>query len=264
MRYCNALASLAYLSLVLLALPVIGSPLESIAVTNVQSGEGDWQCPGAEGIFIAFLVPGNGTVLVATKPFPGGQRAGSVEGSRLRFELAGLATQELRTESTHSGSLPIWGMVDRSLKVGQRSGCFSFGARDFSSEDDLKTYLHWILRDVFFRLRTEDNADPLALRLANRTITLEVSAPGHSPARLSVTEAGTVGLRLPEAENVYYFQPLILDEDAGRVAVKVLLKKGSFFGEGTAREIAFVIAGREAPGVTPGEPVLEIRTMAID
>ncbi len=55
-----------------------------------------------------------------------------------------------------------------------------------------------------------------------------------------------------------------MDERAGRLAIKVLAKEGAFFGEGTAREIAFVHAGREAPGVLPGEPTLEVRCFSIE
>jgi hypothetical protein len=73
-----------------------------------------------------------------------------------------------------------------------------------------------------------------------------------------------VGLRLPGSVSTHYFQPVILDEDTERVAVKVLAKEGAFFGEGTAREVAFVISERDVPGVTSTEPPLEIRPVAIE
>lgn len=259
----SALTRLAAFGLVATAVPVFAAPSETIALSDAHGDQGI-HCPQAEGVFVALLVPRQGTALLATKPFPGGREVGSVEGDRLRFTLAGTDTQELRTIDSPAGGLPIWGLVDRSLGVGRRSGCFSFGDRDFTAVDDLKTYLHWVLRDVFFRLRTESDPEPLALRLADRTVTLEVAAVGHQPVRLRAREAGLVGLRLPGAEGVYYFQPLVLDEAAGRLAVKVLHKTGPFFGEGAAQEIAFVIAGREAPGVTPTDPVLELRTAGIE
>ena len=133
----------------------------------------------------------------------------------------------------------------------------------FSSEDDLKTYLHWIVRDVFFRLRAVDESAPLGLRLGDRTVTLEISAPGRLPVRLSTREAGTAGVRLPDSDTIYYFQPLILDEATKRVAVKVLVKDGPFFGEGTAQEIAFVVAEFGSPRITASDPILEIRCVGI-
>lgn len=263
-RYSKALKGLAALALLAAAaLPALGSAAATLAFTDVQGAE-RVTCPQAHGVYLAMLVPRKGLALLATKPFPGGQEVGVVEDDRIRFALPGMTVQELPVTSSQPGSLPIWGMADRTLAVGNRSGCFSFGDRDFTSEDDLKTYLHWISRDVFFRLRAADDAEPLGFRLADRSITLQISTPGHRPIQLKTREAGTAGIRLPDSESVYYFQPLILDEAAGRLAVKVLVKEGPFFGEGTAKEIAFVIVAPESPGVTPTDPVLEIRSAGID
>jgi hypothetical protein len=254
---------LVALALCLVVLPALAAAAERIALAEAR-GPAGVSCPRAEGAFVAFLVPARGSLLLATQPFPGGRRVGTIEGRRLRVSVDGLGDYELETASEAAEPLPVWGMLDRSLDIGQRTGCFSFGRRDFSSVDDLKTYLHWVLRDLFFRLRAADNAEPLGLRLADRQVSLEISTPGHRAVTLQTREAGTIGLRLPDSESVYYFQPFVLDEVRGTLAVKVLLKDRPFFGEGVAREVAFVTAGREAPGVTATEPLLEIRTLAID
>ncbi len=254
---------LAVFGLLTAASATAGAAAENLVLAAARGAAGV-ACPQAEGVYLVLLVPQDGSILLATRPFPGGRQVGSVEGDRLRFSLPGHDSQELETASSHPVAVPIWGAADRSLPVGGRSGCLSFGDRAFTSVDDLWTYIHWLLRDVFFRLRAPEVADPLALRLADRTITLEISATGHQPIRLRAQEAGIAGLRLPDSPTVHYFQPLVLDADAGRLAVKVLVKEGAFFGEGTAREVAFVVAGREAPGVAPGEPALEIRCAGID
>jgi len=251
------------LGLFLVALPAPISAAETIALAGV-SGPAGVSCPRAEGAFVAFLVPAKGSLLLATKPFPGGERVGTIEGQRLRVSIDDLGDYEFQTTSSHTEALSVWGMVDRSLEVGQRRGCFSFGGRNFTSVDDLKTYLHWVLRDLFFRLRSADNTAALALQFADRSVSLEISAPGHRPVTLQTREAGTIGLRLPDSTSVYYFQPFILDETQGGLAVKVLVKEEPFFGEGVVREVAFVTAGREVPGVTPTDPELQIRTVGID
>jgi hypothetical protein len=251
-------------ALLLLSAPaLLGAPAATIVLRDAWL-EGGVTCPRAEGVFVALLVPSTGSVLLATKPFPGAERVGGIEDSQLRLTLPGLGTRELAARSSKQEPIPIWGTVDRTLEIGARSGCFSFGDRDFTSVDDLKTYLHWVLRDLFFRLRSENDAEPLALRLADRTVVLEVSSPGLLPALLRAKEAGMVGLRLPGSKTTHYFQPVILDEDTRRVAVKVLAKEGAFFGEGAAREVAFVISERDVPGVTSTEPPLEIRSVAIE
>lgn len=244
-------------------LPVLGLAAETFSLAGA-TGPAGVQCARAEGVYVALLLPTKGSLLLATRPFPGGQRVGTIEGKRLRVSVDGLGDYELSTADSHAEPVPLWGMVDRSLDVGQRQGCFSFGDRDFSSVDDLKTYLHWVLRDLFFRLRSADNTEPLALRFADRHIGLEVTAPGRRPVTLRTREAGTIGLRLPDSDSVCYFQPIILDETGGKLAVKVLLKDEPFFGEGVTQEVAFVTVGPEAPGVTPTDPVLEIRTASIE
>jgi hypothetical protein len=247
MRYNRACQGISLLALLLVSAPALGAPAATIALRDARL-EGGVTCPRAEGIFVALLLPSTGSVLLATKPFPGAERVGEIEDRQIHFTLPGLGTRGLAVHGSPGG----------------RSGCFSFGDRDFTSVDDLKTYLHWVLRDLFFRLRSENDAEPLALRIADRTVALQVSSPGLLPAVLRVREAGMVGLRLPGSVSTHYFQPVILDEDTERVAVKVLAKEGAFFGEGTAREVAFVISERDVPGVTSTEPPLEIRPVAIE
>jgi len=262
MRLSRALLCLATYGMSAAAAQATGSSSATLTLADTHTAAGV-NCPQAQGVYVALLVPGKGLALLATKQFPGSQQVGTVDRNRLRFGFPDLSSQELEVTSSQSGSLPIWGMMDHSLEIGDRSGCFSFGERSFSSEDDLKTYIHWMLRDVFFRLRDADESAPLGLRLADRTVTLEISAPGHLPVRLSTREAGTAGVRLPDSDTIYYFQPLILDEATKRVAVKVLVKDGPFFGEGTAQEIAFVVAEFGSPRMTLSDPILEIRCVEI-
>lgn len=244
--------------------PVAGAaPAETISL----SGAGGWggvKCSHAEGSYVAFLVPGRGTVLLATRPFPGAEPVGTAQGDRLRFSLPELGAVELALTSSHPGPVSIWGLLDRSLEIGHRTGCVSFGDREFTWVSDLKTYLHWVLREVVFRLQPPGGGEPLSLRFADRTVALEVSASGHRPAVLRVREGGTVGLRLPHSDVLFFFLPVILDEDGNRLAVKVLEKGGPFFGSGAAREIAFVEVATDSPGVTATDPRFEIRLLGIE
>jgi len=250
-------------TLLAFAVAVAAAEASSIALENLNAGDG-FQCREAEGTYLGLLAPEVGLVLLATRPFPGGKQIGSIEGDRLRFELEGIETLELALSASHPEPSPVWGMVDRSLEIGLHTGCVSFDQRDFTSEDDLKTYLHWILRDVFFRLGSGIDTEPLALHIGNRTVTLEVTPSSHRPVLVRTREGGLTGLRLDDAEGAYYFQPLILDPDTGELAVKVLRKEGQFFTGSAADEFAFVVVTSEEAGHLATVPPIEIRCAAIE
>ena len=250
-------------TLLAFAVSVAAAHASTIALENLQASDGI-ECRLAEGAYLGLLAPEKGLLLLATRPFPGGEPVGSIEGDRLRFELAGIETSELALSTRHGEPSPVWGMVDRSLDVGRHTGCVSFDQRDFSSEDDLKTYLHWILRDIFFRLGSGVDTEPLALQIGNRTVTVEVTPSGHRSVLVRAREGGLTGLRLDDTEGVYYFQPLILDPDTGKLTVKILRKEGQFFAGSAAEEIAFVVVTSEEPGRTATDPVFEIRCAAIE
>lgn len=235
----------------------------SMALDNVQAADGI-ECRQAEGAYVGLLAPGKGLVLLATQPFPGGSQVGTIDGDRLRFELEGIDTGELALSSGHSGSAAVWGMVDRSLEIGPHTGCISFGRREFTTVDDLKTYLHWMLRDVFFRLGSGTEREPLALQIGDRTVTLEVTPSGHRPVEVRAREGGVTGLQPTGSASVYYFQPLILDADTGRLAVKILRKEGQFFGGEAAEELAVVVVNRDPSAPTRTDPSFEIRCVAIE
>lgn len=245
----------------------IGVPLSaaapSLSLADARAAP-DLTCPEADGVYLILLVPETGLAILATRSFPGSQQIGTIDGDHIRFDLPGVSARELPLARTYSATSPVWGMLDRTLDIGSESGCFSFGDRSFSSVDDLKTYLHWVVQDILFRLKARGEAGPFALTLGDRSITLDVTPHGHQAIRVSAYEAGLAGVRLPDSDIIYYFQPIILNAAAERLAVKVLAKDGPFFGEGTAEEIDFLLVGPEAVGRTSTDPPLEIRCAAIE
>ncbi len=240
--------------LILVLLPATawaGSP-------TLRIDSGPAECDGVHGTYVAFVVPHVGSLLIATRPFPGGSSVGRISEGRLRFELAGLGTTAIETGGGAEGT-EVWAMLDRSLDPGERSGCFAFGDRGFATVDDLKTYLHWFQRDLLFQL---GEASP-SLTLAGRRLVLEVTVEGFRPVDLEVVEGATVGLRLPGSEDLLLFLPVVISEQAPSAQIRVSRKRGEYFGPEALVPVGSVTAGAESTAVG-GDPEVSIRIVSVN
>lgn len=252
----KAVASLA-VALLALAAPTGAQELS-------VSGRDQLGCDTLRGDFIAYLVPHQGIALLANSPFPGGSPVGTVTDGRLTAIIPELGTVSLGSESP-SGT-EVWGMLDRSLEVGDRQGCFVFGGFGWSSVDDLKTYLHWGVREVLANIRYDVSMgeEPPTVKLAERRVTLEILTPDHRTLRIRGVEGTTLGYRPRDSDVRFFFQPFILEGTTAKAAVRVSTKKGDFFGPGTTDEVAFVVIYSDQATTLPTQPVIALRLVAIE
>jgi len=221
-------------------------------------------CSAVSGDFVGFLVPGSGIVLLATREFPGGSPVGAVSDGRLDIALPGLGALNLASDTT-PGTV-VWGMLDRSLEIGDQRGCFAFGSFGWSSVDDLKTYLHWVVREVLANIPFDEalGEEPPLVKLAERQVTLEILTPDHRLLRLRGVEGTTFGYRPRETETTFFFQPFILGPTNERAAVRVSAKQGAFFGPGITEEIAFVLINSQEATSLSTLPPLALRLVSIE
>lgn len=239
------------------AAPVLGAP--QMHLTDAATATG---CDQVRGVYATFLEPGGSTIVLATRPFPGGVEAGRIADGRLTFSLPGKRERSVTARTRGGGdSTPVWALLDRWSDGGGRRGCIGFFDRPFTSVDDLLTYVHWLQREVLLAAPTQEEAP--SLFLGRRTIDLEVATPGGRPLRIRGTEGATLAFRPPGLEARYLAQPFVLDAASSRVWVKVSVKEGPYYGPGVPRPLGTVVAvPGESRAVTPSQP-LEIRLVAI-
>jgi hypothetical protein len=248
------------LVIVLAALSAATASAQTLEVSNSPN---DFSCPLVRGHFVAFSSPGNGMVLLASQPFPGGSPVGSVENGRLEVSVPGYGEVPASVEGAISGS-PIWGMLDRTLDLGQKRACLGLEERRFSDVNDLKTYFRWFFEHVLDRIDLHPGEPAPAIWLEDRKVTLELLTPDHRTLRVRGDEGATLGFQPHESEHKIFFQPFVLGDGGDGIVVSVSTKTGDFFGPGTAEEIAFVRLSSETPETIPTEPPVALRLVTIE
>jgi hypothetical protein len=229
-----------------------------VALSGEQLG-----CGAARGEFVVFLAPDRGVVVLAAREFPGGTALGSVRDGRLDADLPGYGRLGLTADAP--AGTRVWGLLDRTLEIDGRRGCFAFGGFRWSTRDDLLTYVHWGVREVLSRIPYDEaqGESPPAVELGERRVTLELVAPDGKLLRLEGVEGATLGYRPREADVTFFFQPFVVGPSSRRAAVRVSSKRGEFFGPGTTEEIAFVIVGPDEVTTLPTEPAVGLRLSAV-
>ena len=227
---------------------------------TVRDGPGG--CAQIEGVYVGFVLPNRGTVLLSTRSFPGGESAGALSGGTLSLQLAGVDPMSMTATVTRSTDAGIWALFDRSLDPGSRVGCFGFEDRDFTTVDDLKTYLHWFQKEILFHLQAEGGRVP-AVHLAGRWLALEVTPAGHAAIELVAREASTVGLRLHDTPGTFFFLPVVLSEVPPRALVRVFRKETYFSAEAPVN-LGLVEVGSEKRVLIEGEPSFRLRVASIE
>jgi hypothetical protein len=221
-----------------------------IVVADAASG-----CPSVAGAFVALLDPARGMLLLSAAPFPGGHVAGDAHGSAMTISVPG-ASWQLDRIGSDQDQVPLWAARYPFLAASGR-GCVGFDKQFWSSEGDLVTYTRWLVEEVYLELPTEERQRRPDFRLGDRQVSLRVERPGYGPFRLTGKEGATLACRYQDGTRIYLLMPFVLDEAAGRVAVKVAYTDGSYFDTSQKAPLGWVISSSEVPGAL-AEPPLTI------
>ena len=198
-------------------------------------------CSAASGDFVAFLVPGSGIVLLATQEFPGGSPVGTVGDGRLEVRTSRLWRSEPglghRARNRRLGHARPHTRDRRAARAASPS--VSFG---WSSVDDLKTYLHWAVREVLAKhpvRRVGGRTTRRSSKLAERQVTLEVLTPDHRVLHLRGVEGrpSAIGRARPRPRSSSSRSSSARPTTGRRCAFRS--SRGAFFGPGVTEEVAF-------------------------
>lgn len=225
-----------------------GALRPQIVVTDSASG-----CPSAAGAFVALLDPTRGMLLISAAPFPGGHVVGDARGAAMTISVPG-ADWPLEWVGSGQGQVPLWAARYPFLAASGR-GCVGFDKQFWSSEGDLVTYMRWLVEDVYLELPAEERQHLPDFRLGDREIKLRVDRPGYGPFHLSGKEGATLACRYRDGARIYLLMAFVLDEKAGRVAVKVASTDGKYFDTSKKTPLGWVIASSEGPGTLPEPPL---------
>jgi hypothetical protein len=219
-------------------------------------------CAEIQGVVIGFLIPEQGVLLLSTEQLPGTAKIGELRDEVLSFSQPPLGRFDLNTHQAPDTPTTIWGTLDRVIPVGNQTGCIAFDRALFSDIDDFRTYVMWIL-DRYAEFTPADVTGGWAMRISDRIVTLDITPDGYSSAQIRVKEGGLTELRLSGQESIFAFLPVILDQQTGRVAVRVVSVEQSEEGKKTYSDLGIVETSYDAPAVAPTQPLLEVRIVAI-
>ncbi len=231
----------------LIVAAVLPLSAEEVLRPSMVAGDPSSGCPSVEGAFIALLNPERGMLLLSAAPFPGGRFVGEADGSKMRIELPGTASWDLDHAGSSYGQVPLWGARYPFLAA-SGAGCVGFDKQFWSSEGDLVTYLRWLVEEVYFQIPIQERRSRADFRLADRRVSIRVQREGYGPLHLSGKEGATLACRYDDSGRIYLFMPFVLDEPAGRIAVKVASTDGSYFDQEAKTDIGWVVAAPDAPG----------------
>jgi hypothetical protein len=166
------------------------------------------------------------------------------------------AEWSLDSVGSSRGQAPIWAARYPFLALSGR-GCVGFERQHWSSEGDLVTYLRWLVEDVYLSLPAEERQRRPDFRLADRRVDLRVDREGFETFELSGKEGAALACRYQDSDRLYLFTPFVLDEAAGRIAVKLVSTDGRYFDASKKIPLGWVVASIDEPGVV-SEPRLDI------
>ena len=219
-------------------------------------------CPEIQGVVIGFLIPEQGVLLLSSRPFPDATKIGEIRDGVLSFSQPPLGRFDLNTHQAPDTPTTIWGTLDRVIPVGNRTGCIAFDRALFSDIDDFRTYIMWIL-DRYSEFTPANVTGGWAMRISDRIVTLSITPDGYGSAQIRVKEGGLTELRLSGQESMFAFLPVILDEKAGRVAVRIVSVDKNEEGKKSYSDLGIVQASYDTTAVTPTQPLLEVRIVSI-
>jgi hypothetical protein len=204
-------------------------------------------CPSVAGAFVVLLDPARGMLLLSGAPFPGGNVIGDARGGELTVSLPGVAAWKLDRAGSPEGQTPLWGARYPFLAA-SGFGCVAFDRERWSSEGDLVTYARWAVEEIYFQLPAEERQRRPDFRISDRVVTFRVEREGYGPFEMSGKEGSTLAGRYQDSQRTYLFMPFVLDEGAGRVAVRVSTTDGAYFDTTAKTVLGWAVAAPGEPG----------------
>jgi len=206
------------------------------------------RCPSVAGAFVVLLDPGRGMLILSGAPFPGGHVLSDARGSEMTVNLPGGFSWKLDRAGSDAGQSPLWGARYPFLAA-SGYGCVAFDREHWSSEGDLVTYARWVIEEIYLQLPPEERQRRPDFRISDREITFRVERDGYGPFDMQGAEGSTRAGKYQDSQTTYLFLPFILDEGAGRVAVRVSTTEGSYFDTTAKNVLGWVVAAPGEPGV---------------
>lgn len=214
---------------------------------NIVVADAAAHCPSVAGAFVVLLDPGRGMLLLSGAPFPGGHVIGDARGGELTVRLPGGTSWKLDRAGSDTGQSPLWGARYPFLAA-SGSGCVAFDRQHWSSEGDLVTYARWVVEEIYFQLPPEERQRRPDFRISDREITFRVERDGYGPFDMQGSEGSTRAGRYQDSQRTYLFMPFVLDEGAGRVAVRVSTTDGAYFDTTAKTVLGWAVAAPGEPG----------------
>jgi len=208
------------------------------------------RCPSIAGAFVVLLDPGRGMLLLSGAPFPGGHVLGDARGGEMSVSLPGGATWALDRAGSNAGQSPLWGARYPFLAA-SGFGCVGFDREHWSSEGDLVTYARWLVEEIYFGLPVEERQRRPDFRISDREVEFRVERDGYGPFEMAGKEGSTLAGRYQDSQQTYLFMPFVLDEGAGRVAVRVSTTDGTYFDTTVKTDLGWAVAAPGEPGALP-------------
>lgn len=205
------------------------------------------QCPSVAGTFVVLLDPARGMLLLSGAPFPGGHVVGDARGGELMVKLPGGIAWKLDRAGSNAGQSPLWSARYPFLAT-SGFGCVGFDREHWSSEGDLVTYARWAVEEIYFQLPAEERQRRPDFQISDRDVAFRVERDGYGPFEMSGKEGSTQAGRYQDSQRTYLFMPFVLDEGAGRLAVRVSTTDGAYFDTTAKTVLGWAVAAPGAPG----------------
>lgn len=204
-------------------------------------------CPSVAGAFVVLLDPARGMLLLSGAPFPGGHVIGDARGGEMTVNLPGGITWKLDRAGSDAGQSPLWGARYPFLAA-SGFGCVAFDREHWSSEGDLVTYARWAVEEIYFQLPAEERQRRPDFRISDRDVAFRVERDGYGPFEMAGKEGSTLAGRYKDSQRTYLFMPFVLDEGAGRLAVRVSTTDGAYFDTTAKTVLGWAVAAPGDPG----------------
>ncbi|TFG38007.1 MAG: hypothetical protein E4H44_04490 [Candidatus Aminicenantes bacterium] len=213
-------------------------------------------CPSVAGAFVVLLDPARGMLLLSGAPFPGGNVIGDARGGELAVNLPGSAWK-LDSAGSPEGQTPLWGARYPFLAA-SGFGCVAFDRERWSSEGDLVTYARWAVEEIYFQLPAEERQRRPDFRISDREVSFRVERGGYGPFEMTGKEGSTLAGRYQDSQQTFLFMPFILDEGAGRVAVRVSTTEGTYFDTTAKTVLGWAVAAPGEPGTLADSSIVVV------
>ena len=216
-------------------------------------------CPGVRGRYVVLIEPDRGGLVLSTREFPGGRRAGSAAAGRFQATVDGYGALDLALAPEGE----IWVLPDPALDAGI-SGCLAFDKDRFTWASDLLTYVRYLAEALLVPAHRWDPAIT-SLAVGTRTVRLEVTRPGRDTAVLEGVEGGMLGYGSLTDPVRYFVLPTILDGQDTPVLVRILVNRDHAFEAGATTELATALVPADGtPVTTATDPVFTVRLLAVE